>query len=137
MAKEKDELAVPAKAEITYMPQHKDDPSEVMWWRHVFRANTPRVINDKRIIESALNNPWFLVNGNRKEKPVLGEPTTPEAYRLHAVTWIEGCKSHHELEQKWEREEPMRQEIGVGSDDLDYILPRFNKRFSILKQQAA
>lgn len=136
MAKDDDKPKVPAKAEVTYVPG-PEGPSEVKWWGMLFRANVARTVTHRQLIESAMSNPFFQVNGERKEKAKPGTPTTPEEYKVHAIAWINASGSHHDLERQWEKEDELREEIGVGTDDLDYILPKFNARYALLKKQAA
>lgn len=131
-----DDLTVPTKADVTYIPQHKDDPSEVIWHKILFRANVPKVgITNQQLLRSAMTNTHFEVNGKKKEKVKPGAPETAEGYRLHAITWINAAETHHALVKQWEGEQEMRDEIGVGTDDLDYILPQYNARFAKLKKQ--
>lgn len=129
-------LVVPKKAMVCYVPRHKDDPSETKMHGYHFRANVPKLVNSSECLRSAMTNPWFTVDGKAIEVKKPGAPRTPESYKLHAVGWIGAATSHADMERQWNAEDDMRTEIGVGSDDLDYILPRYNAKYIRLKKAA-
>lgn len=45
---------------VTYVPD-ADDPLSVKWRGHTFRANTPKMLTDARLIEAAKGNRFFRV----------------------------------------------------------------------------
>lgn len=136
--------------EITYHPR-EGDPSTVKWAGVKFEANVPKVVSHPEIIMGAPTNPWFSVkgetaeSGEAKRRGPKPKPKTPEAYRAWAVEWINAVKPDPLLEpaiaaagavaamkERWGAEESLREQCGVGSDDLDMLASIFNpKMFSL------
>jgi hypothetical protein len=142
-----DEPKEKAKAyseQVTYLPQ-PGDPASVEWGGKKFHANTPQTLKAHAegnpperaahdLIEKARKNKYFKVgNFNAKkdsvevdEQPSL--PRTPEQYRAWAVQWFQKVGSVEELDRRWQGEEKLRQDCGVGTDDLDYLRDLYEPR---------
>lgn len=124
---------------ITYSPEG-DAPIETMWNRHRFRANIPITVKDVQngltaaeMVAIARNNPHFSVEGFEKAKSVSPIPDSPERYRAYAVGWIRISNSSDEMLRRWKAEAELREECGVGSDDVEYLQTIFTPRLSLLK----
>lgn len=48
-------------------------------------------------------------------------PTTPTEYRLWLNRWLAKARSRDEIDDRWTREEGLREACGVGSEDLALI----------------
>lgn len=113
------------KLMVTYKPQ-PGDPSEVKWNGHIFHANVPRPViddgNPHGMVALAKGNMCFEVEGHdKKAAPDPGAPKTPEEYRVYAINWFKKARSADEFEQRWDDEEEMREEAGVGTDDVEWL----------------
>lgn len=134
--------AAAAKPKKTLMVTYKpgpEDPSEVTWNGHKFRANVGRpVIDDGKehgMVALAKGNMCFDVEGHdKKEKVPAGSPTTPDAYKAYATDWFKKAKSADDFESRWDDEEEMRERAGIGSDDLDWLDSLIQPRLAELKK---
>lgn len=124
----------PDGADVTYIPR-KDDPAEVTWNNHLFKANVPRPVKNPIMIEQAKGNPWFAVAGH--ERGTISEskvPASAEDYRAHAVAWINEAKTSFEMTERWEAEEPLRHALGVGTDDFEWINKFYDPKIEQLRK---
>ncbi len=129
---------------ITYTPIHPGDPADTLWNRHRFRANIPVRVRDvpqglsaKQMIDAALNNPWFSVEGEEQAKATPSIPETPEQYRSYAIGWIRTAVTVREIESRWRSEEDLRIQCGVGDGELADIQGVRKNRLDIMKQAEA
>lgn len=125
---------------ITYTPQGEGAPHETIWNRHRFRANIPVTVQDvptglsaAQMVAMAITNPHFAVEGFEPAKTVSAVPDTPERYRSYAVGWIRIANVSSDMLKRWKDEAELREECGVGSDDVEYLQTIFNPRLAILK----
>jgi hypothetical protein len=140
--REAEEKPAPARLpKVTYCPEGDGAPHETIWNRHRFRANIPISVRDvpqgltaAQMIEVAKNNPHFSVEGFPKAKSVGAIPDSPERYRSYAVGWIRIANSSDEMNKRWKDEAELREECGVGSDDVEYLQTIFQPRQAILKE---
>lgn len=110
---------------VTYRPG-PEDPPIVKWSGHTFHANVPKFVEHPELLEKARQNKFFKVGafgpGDAVEtREETGLPKTPEQYRAHAVAWLKTTQSVEELDQTWRKEETLRHDCGVGSDDIDLL----------------
>lgn len=99
------------------------DPAEVMWNFVRFKANVPTKVTNPTMIELAKGNPTFEVEGHpRAQKaPRDAVPKTSGEYRAYAVRWFKRAKTGAEFDQRWENEADLREKVGVGHDDLEWL----------------
>lgn len=122
------------KVNITYVPRD-GDPHEVVWNNHRFQANVPRPVGNAIMIAQAKGNPYFEVEGHEKKAgPDPSEPKTAEAYRAHAVEWFKKAKTAQDFEARWDAEADLRERVGVGTDDLEWLESIAGPRLSELKK---
>lgn len=116
------EAPPPGPTHLTYVPG-PEDPSQVVWNNHRFRANVPLLVMNPQMIELAKGNPHFEVEGHVKapiERRAI-TPTTSEKYRAHAVKWFREAKTATEFQERWVAEASMREQAGVGDDDVTWL----------------
>lgn len=128
---------IAAVEKVTYTPA-PDDPTEVTWMRHKFKAHVPHDVKDGRLIEAARGNRFFHVGpfdpALHAYKETVAEPKTAEAYRAWVVLWMKKLRafptgddvplSEQPIEvacQRWATEARMRARLEVGFDDYKYI----------------
>lgn len=93
------------------------------------------------MIDQAKGNPSFQVEGEvpaaarKPGRPRI--PRTSEDYRSYALAWISAMEDVQDLAERWDAEETLRENIGVGEDDLKYLTPFFQAKHHELKKQAA
>lgn len=129
---------------ITYIPIHPGDPADTLWNRHRFRANVPTKVRDvpqgltaKEMVASALNNPWFAVEGEEQAKATPSVPETPEQYRSYAIGWIRTSVTSREMSARWREEDDLRIQCGVSDQELVDIQGVYKNRMDIMKQAEA
>jgi len=132
MAK-KAEAAATAAVDVTYVPKD-GDAATVVWNRIKFVANVPTPVKDAEIVEKAKANPWFTVAGFEKKAVAKPAVKDAEAYRAHAIAWINAAKTSQELLDTWAAEAEMREEFGVGSDDIDFLNAIYEPKLADLKK---
>lgn len=123
---------------VTYVPRD-GDPVRVKWDGIEFTANVPVLVTKPHIIEAARGNPWFHV-GEDAPAPKPAEPQEPqtaEEYRGYVVAWLKGATTSDLMQRRWDAEAPMREDLGVGTDDLEWIGKFFNPQFEQLKKAEA
>jgi len=93
------------------------------------------------MVELAKLNPHFEVAGFEKpeeEKRKPGRPRIPKnanEYRSYAMGWITSSNDVQTLLKRWDDEDELREKIGCGEDDTNYLVPFFDARVHILKGQ--
>jgi len=129
---------------ITYTPIHPGDPADTLWNRHRFRANVPVSVRDvpqgltaKEMIERALDNPWFAVEGEEQAQATPVTPETPEQYRSYAIGWIRTSTTSREMAARWRSEDDLRIQCGVSDQELSDIQGVYKNRSDIMKQAEA
>lgn len=123
---------------VTYVPRFDGDPANTEVHGLKFKANVPRPISDPRVIEMAKGNPWFTVGSEKPAPlPTVGKPTSDVQYRQYAVAWVQNSKSSEEMTKRWDAEEELRTDCGVGSDDIEYVRAFFDPKFEKLKRAEA
>lgn len=113
---------------VTYLPA-EGDRSSVKWAGHVFHANVPKQVDVTKhgeLIEAARKNKFFKVgafDASKDRVPVEETPLpkTSDQYRAWCVAWLAKCESDAEFVDRWMGEEKLREECGVGTDDIDYL----------------
>lgn len=123
---------------VTYVPQ-PGDPAVTTWNGHTFHANKPTPVNADvhgKMIEQARGNPWFEVAGQDKPKTpsAANSPTNSEEYRSYAIGWFKTVDSSKAMKARWAAEEEMRNELGVGTDDLEYLDKLYIPRLAELEK---
>lgn len=135
---------------ITYVPgQH--DPVHVPWGGHVFHANVPKEIKgdpegssseklNAHIIESARNNPAFVVG--KDAKPKRERSALPKNAREYSAYFIEWLKDGHfetveELVARFAKDRDLQAKCEVGPDDFAYLGTLFNPRLADLAKAEA
>lgn len=105
------------------------------------RTLTEHVETWVSMIDQAKGNPSFQVEG---EAPVAARkpgrpriPRTSEDYRSYALAWISAMEDVQDLAERWDAEDVLRENCGVGEDDLKYLTPFFQAKHHELKKQAA
>ena len=63
-----------------------------------------------------------------------GLPINADQWRAYALAYINAADDSEDMQEWWNGDEAMRQVIGVGSDDLDYIAPFFNPKIEALRK---
>jgi hypothetical protein len=136
----------PAKAvteTLTYLPG-EGDPVFVIWGGHKFQANLPKELTghpegtireqlNHQIIESARNNPFFMVGDQKPKRTTPALPKTAEEYRAYAVRWINDPNIEHadQLIGKFAKDRTLQLACEVGTDDYSYLqtlfMPRLHK----------
>lgn len=60
---------------ITYCPREAGDPHETATMGYKFKANLPRLIPDKTVVEALRGNRWFEIEGDpqntEKRRPIV------------------------------------------------------------------
>ena len=113
--------------QVTYRPG-PEDPVRVQFGGHHLHANIPKQVRGRKSwFATVRNNPFFKVGDfdpkkdavvTREELPL---PKTSDQYKAFAVAWFRSAESLHDFDARWQLEEVLRQECGVGADDLDYL----------------
>lgn len=145
-------------AKVTYLPQD-GDPAETTFHGVNLKANVAVETSNEKLIAMASSNPWFKVEGaadkpkaaepakggkpTPENKPTVvipkgntGEPKTAEEYRAYAVEWFKTVRTIEEMETRWKAEEGLRNSIGVGTDDYDYLATLYNPKADALRKAA-
>ena len=113
--------------QVTYLPG-EEDPARVQFAGHHFHANLPlKVTMPKSWFEKLRGNKFFKVgpfdpakdSAKMREEPRT--PRTSDEYKAYAVAWFKSADNLHDFDERWVEEETLRQECGVGADDLDYL----------------
>lgn len=82
----------PKKAMLTYIPLEDGDHAFTTWYGVKFRANVAREVTNRDMIESAMTNPWFSVDGKppfKRAAPRKGRDTSEDA---RSMALAEGAK---------------------------------------------
>lgn len=122
--------------QVTYVPG-PEGPMETKWMGIVFRANAPKMVTKRALIEAAKKNPFFKVGPFDPRTDVYREhepapPKTSREYRAHCVRWLLKTDSLDELAERWRDEAQLRADCEVGSDDLDYLSSLFDPKIADL-----
>ena len=130
-------------AKLTYLPDD-GDPAKVTWNGHVFEANVGKEVRNAYMVDLAKGNRFFKVeDADKVDKP---DPKTKELdrerdrvgeYKKHAVAWINAAESHLMMAKQWASEERMREEHGVGTEDIDWLMTLYTPKFEQLKRAFA
>lgn len=129
---------------VIYHPLEDGDPFSTVWNRHRFEANIPVTLKDIKggytaedMLALARKNKYFEIEGEgKKEATKHSEPTDADQYRAHAVRWMRAATSAQQLVSRWESEQELRDECGVGKDDEDYLGTLFNPKKKALEEAA-
>lgn len=138
-ATEKTEAAEKVSEQVTYLPGD-GDPSQTKWHGLVFHANIPKTVTNPILIEQARTNKHFHVGPFDPAKqgvPTHEEvvlPKTPEQYRAWFAAWLKTMSSVDEMDQRWMKEEVLRESCGVGSDDLEYMTSLYQPKRAELRK---
>lgn len=127
-------------AKLTYLPK-EGDPVKVNWNGHVFEANVGKECRNAYMVDLAKANPWFRVeDGDKvdkvdpKTKGLDRERDRAGEYKKHAIAWINAAESDLMMAKQWASEERMREEHGVGTEDIDYLMTLYTPKFEQLKR---
>src|ERR1043166_4740016 len=130
-------------AKLTYLPDD-GDPAKVTWNGHVFEANVGKEVRNAYMVDLAKGNRFFKVeDADKVDKP---DPKTKALdrerdrvgeYKKHAVAWINAAESHLMMAKQWASEERMREEHGVGTEDIDWLMTLYTPKFEQLKRAFA
>jgi hypothetical protein len=143
--------------EVTYFPG-EGDPSRTTWNGLNFVAHIPTKVSkkhtvlvplpitvtmpdgtiqtrhvEKRIpmVELARENPYFMVNGTKADKPAPAKvklPDDPDTYRGYAMRWIATSTEPSAMQVRWEAESALRERCGVNDSDIAYLMPFFEAK---------
>lgn len=97
------------------------------------------------MIEMAKGNPFFEVEGFPRFVKPLPEgrrPQTAEEYRSYAQAWFAGddegeTQTPKEMLERWQDEAALRERIGVGEEDEQFLKPFFDMKVAQLKKGMA
>lgn len=145
----KPQLSLPAdkasdeSEQITYLPG-PEDPVTTKFFGHVFHANVPKIVTNRELIKKLRDhpNPFFKVgpfDPAKDKAPVIGfigEPTTSEQYRAHAVGWINKCADIDDMAKTWVAEQRLRDACEFGTDDYMWLGTIFLPKMHDLAKRA-
>jgi len=128
MAEAKSNKPAPARdpveegEDVTYQPGHGDPPF-VTWRGVTFHANVPVRLTDTHHLSAAHDNRFFRVGdgGESADDNPNRDPATPAEYRRHFVKKINKATTCLELVKAFASERRLREDAGVGHDDIDYL----------------
>lgn len=113
----------PTKAElVTYLPKD-GDPAKVRWAGKTFHANMGLMVDDPIVLAKARTSKWFHVGEGapRVEVEETVEPKNQDQYRAHVAAWIRTVQTKSEFDARWQSEETLRINCGMGTSDLDLL----------------
>lgn len=105
---------------ITYCPREAGDPHETSTMGHKFKANVPKLIADKIVVEGLRHNRWFELEGDDAANKVKRQPIRRPKVRIE----------HEDEEERAERlasqglvgaEAVTEKYQEVDSDELDEV----------------
>jgi hypothetical protein len=130
-------IADPVTETLTYVPG-PNDPVQVVWGGHTFKANVPKEITghatgtereklNATIIDSARRNRHFVVGSGRPKRDPARDPTTPEEYRGYFAEWLKqpGFDHAEDLIARFAKDRDLQTACGVGTDDYDFMRDLF------------
>lgn len=136
-------------ARVTYIPS-EGDPLKTKFNGFVFKAHEPRDIPDNAVIrlddgktrpmmDAIRGNPFFEIEGEKR--PGKGAPPavprTTEEYRAYAVKWINHFDDEDGFDaysKRWEKEQPLREQCGIGDEDMSFIMQFYSPKYDRLKR---
>lgn len=128
----------PKGENVTYVPG-EGDPASIRWRGLTFHANIPLLITDEFHLLAAKGNKFFKVGefkpGDAVPVEETGLPKTSDQYRAHCVAWLKKVETTDELNRRWEGEEMLRRDCGVGTDDYDYLSSLLTPKRAELKKR--
>lgn len=156
------EIDPPVKKKITYMPLNNGDPIRTKVAGCSFRAGVPvevgpneypvevpivhrkesddgtfttHMVNKKiPLVQLLAGNPHFEIDGIAAQAKTgrPKKPTTDREYRMFALAWLERAQTGGEIRKRWADEEPLRQQLEVGDDDVRFMMQFINARLMLL-----
>lgn len=141
----------PKTTNVTYVPRD-GDPATTTFHGHVFKANKPLPVSHALLLAQAKSNPWFEVEGHDPAKPAAddeGVPSDAEHYRRYAVAYFKNTDwytrkpnpeatepgpNSQELKDRWNSEEELRETLGVGTADIEYLDKLLTPRLAELER---
>lgn len=108
--------------DVTYFPGD-GDPRIVKWRGQEFRAGETKRVKDLSHVDAARGNSHFRVgkDGAHGDNPNRG-PSDSMQYRGHVLAWLNDAEIGVEkFIQKWSEEKRMREQCGVGEDDIRWL----------------
>lgn len=123
-------IRTPMKDEDTGKQAVDPMTGEKMWHEGVLQTDgtmqTKHVEKPMPMYKLAGTNPRFSVNGKRPAEQVKGSmrlPTDSTTYRAFAMNWIMRTNTAEELEARWKHESALREECGIGPEDIQWLEP--------------
>jgi len=106
--------------DLTYIPG-PEDPPIAKWRGHEFKANVPKRIKDRDMIESARGNRFYRVGADTGAATPNQPPKTAMQYRAHVLAWMKGVETVEDLAIHWADDRVLRHTCEIGHDDIAYL----------------